>query len=124
LVECSGLESLNWNLLGLNTANEKGTTNSQALVKAANTDWLLWVFGEMTWPTRGRHSFKRLVAVKDSIWDEGSSQERASVWAMRLSISIKKGEEIGKDGWIWEGGSEDGWIWWKWCRWRLNMWRR
>ena len=93
LAECFGLDSLNENLLGPNIAKEKGTANSQALVRVANTDWLLWVFWEMTWPTSGRHSSEGVIAVKDSIWDEWSSQKRASVWAMRLSIFIGKGEE-------------------------------
>jgi hypothetical protein len=67
LVECYGLESLNRNLLGPNTAKEKGTANSHALVRAANTDWLLWVFWEMMRPTIGRHIFEGVVSINDSI---------------------------------------------------------
>jgi hypothetical protein len=89
LDRCSGFVSLKRYLFGPKTAKEKGTANSQALESAANTDWLLWVFWEMTCPTRGRHSSWAVSAERFAICEEGSSQERASVWAMRLSISIK-----------------------------------
>ena len=94
LVRCSGLGSLNRNLFGPKIANKKGTANSQALENAAKTDWLLCVLWEMMWPTKGRDSSLTVSAVRESIWVEGSSQERASVWVIRLLISARREREV------------------------------
>jgi hypothetical protein len=50
----------------------------------------------MSCPTRGKHSslveFEGMV----SIWVEGSSHDKASVWEMRDSISIEEEKKGGK----------------------------
>jgi hypothetical protein len=90
------LLNLNRNLLGPREANEKGIAKSQALFKAAWTAWLLWVFCEMIVPTRGRHPSLARFEMFVSIWEDGSSQERASIWDMRVSRSM--GKRIGGGG--------------------------
>jgi hypothetical protein len=48
----------------------------------------------MTCPTKGRQSSGMLPEVRDSIWDEGSSHDRASVWAYE---AVYVHEEVGKN---------------------------
>jgi hypothetical protein len=43
----------------------------------------------MRCPTKGEHSSKREADETDYNWEEGSSQERASIWAMRVSRSME-----------------------------------
>jgi hypothetical protein len=83
------LLNLRRNLLGPIAIKEKGMAKSQALIKAALIAWLLCVFWEMMWTKRGKLSFKTVATGIVSNWDEGSSQEKASVRAMRASM---KGE--------------------------------
>jgi hypothetical protein len=73
-------------------AKENGTAKSQALLRAAMTDWLLWVFCEMSCPHSSLVEFEGMV----SIWVEGSSHKKAFVWEMRDSISIEEEKKGGK----------------------------
>jgi hypothetical protein len=57
----------------------EGDSKLPSFGECSKTDWLLWVLWEMTCPTKGRHSSEMLSEVSDSIWDEGSSHDRASI---------------------------------------------
>ena len=79
--------NLNRKRLGPKTAKEKGFAKNQALAKAALTVWLFWVFWEIKRPTRGNNSEVTCSWGMVSSWEDGSSHERAAVWAIRDSIS-------------------------------------
>ena len=98
LAKCFCLNILKRNLFGPKTAKEKGIENSQAFERVAKTYWLLWAFWDITRLSKGRHSSEVGLEVRNSIWDEGSSHERASVWAIRLFISMRKKESIERGG--------------------------
>ena len=79
LETCSCFENLNRKRFGPRTTKEKGMAKNQLLDKAAFTDWLFWIFWEITLPTRWSSFVEPSLRGIDSSWEEGSSQVRVAV---------------------------------------------